>query len=113
MPRGLREQTLPMAGQQVPFDGQSPATIIHRDDVVRSLEFAIEHRLSGIYNLVNDISDSKQAFFGKILSDAGLEDVTWLGDGTGPKTLSNQKIKDAGYRFLDPRAEHDGEALLG
>ena len=25
---------------------------------------------------------------------------------------AEQKIKDAGYAFLDPRAEHDGEALL-
>lgn len=112
MPRGLREQTLPLAGQQVPFDGHSPATIIHRDDVVKALEFAIEHKLSGRYNLVNDISESKEAFFGKILADAGLDGVNWLGDGTGPKNLSNQKIKDAGYVFLDPRAEHDGEALL-
>ena len=62
---------------------------------------------------MNDISDTKQEFFGRILNEAGLENVTWLGNGTGPKNLSNQKIKDAGYAFLDARAEHDGEALLG
>ena len=78
-----------------------------------ALEFAIDNRLSGTYNLVNDISDTKQAFFGRILREAGLDDVTWLGDGTGPKNLSNQKIKDAGYVFLDARAEHDGQSLLG
>jgi nucleoside-diphosphate-sugar epimerase len=112
MPRGLSTQILPMAGQQVPFDGDSPATIVHRDDVVGALVFSIENHLSGIYNLINDISESKEKYFGVFLEQAGLEPVAWLGKGTGPKSLSNQKIKDAGYRFLDPNAEHDGEALL-
>jgi nucleoside-diphosphate-sugar epimerase len=112
MPRGLIKQSLPLAGQQVPFDGDSPATIVHRDDVVKALEFALEHHLSGIFNLINDISTSKESYFGAILEEAGVKPVTWLGKGTGPKSLSNQKIKDAGYVFLDPRAEHDGQALL-
>lgn len=112
MPRGLKASTLPMAGQSIPFDGRSPATIIHRDDVVKALEFGCENRLTGIYNLVNDVSMSKAEFFGRILADAGLEPLTWLGDGTGPKSLSNQKIKDAGFVFLDPLAEADGQPLL-
>ena len=45
VPRGLEAQTLPMAGQSVPFDGGAPAAIIHRDDVVGALEFAISKRL--------------------------------------------------------------------
>jgi nucleoside-diphosphate-sugar epimerase len=112
MPRELKASTLPLAGQSVPFDGDSPATIIHRDDVVTALEFAIDNHLSGLYNLVNDISETKADYLGAILAAADAEPVTWLGAGTGPKTLSNQKIKDAGFVFLDPRVEHDGEALL-
>jgi len=112
MPRGLIKQSLPLAGQKVPFDGDSPATIVHRDDVVQALQFALEHRLSGVYNLINDISETKEAYFAAILEEAGVEPVTWLGKGTGPKSLSNQKIKDAGYVFLDPRAENDGKGLL-
>ena len=96
----------------MPFDGESPATIIHRDDVVTALEFALEHHLSGIHNLINDISESKAKYLGDIVAAAGGEPITWLGNGTGPKNLSNQKIKDAGFVFLDPRHEHDGEALL-
>jgi nucleoside-diphosphate-sugar epimerase len=112
MPRELKASTLPMAGLSIPFDGESPATIIHRDDVVKALEFGCDNHLSGIYNLVNDISASKADFFGAIVAEAGLEPVTWLGNGTGPKNLSNQKIKDAGYVFLDPLAEGDGKGLL-
>ena len=112
MPREMKAATLPLAGQSVPFDGESPATIIHRDDVVLALEFAIDNHSSGIYNLVNDISESKANYLGAILEEAGAEPVTWLGNGTGPKTLSNQKIKDAGFEFLDPLHEHDGKSML-
>jgi nucleoside-diphosphate-sugar epimerase len=112
MPRELKAATLPMAGQSIPFDGNSPATIIHRDDVVKALEFGCEHHLSGIFNLVNDVNASKAEFFGNMVAEAGLAPITWLGNGSGPKTLSNQKIKDAGYIFLDPLAEADGRGLL-
>lgn len=112
IPRELASQTLPLAGQTVPFDGESPATIIHRDDVVKALEFALDHGSSGVFNLVNDISESKSKFLGAIVAAAGGEPINWVGHGTGPKTLSNQKIKDAGYVFLDPVCEHDGEGLL-
>ncbi|MFW2403734.1 MAG: NAD-dependent epimerase/dehydratase family protein [Gammaproteobacteria bacterium] len=112
VPRELKSQALPLAGQTVPFDGESPATIIHRDDVVKALEFALDNGLTGIYNLVNDISDTKASFMGAIVAAAGGEPINWVGHGTGPKTLSNQKIKDAGYAFLDPIAERDGQSLL-
>jgi nucleoside-diphosphate-sugar epimerase len=112
MPRELTAATLPLAGQSVPFDGESPATIVHRDDVVKALELAVDNHLSGIYNLVNDVSETKAEYLGKIIAAAGAESITWLGNGTGPKNLSNQKIKDAGFAFLDPRHEQDGKALL-
>jgi len=112
IPRQLKVQALPLAGQTVPFDGDSPATIVHRDDVVRALAFALDNSLSGIYNLINDISESKASYMGKFVAEAGGEPINWAGHGTGPKSLSNQKIKDAGYVFLDPLVEHDGEGLL-
>ncbi len=46
------------------------------------------------------------------VTTTGGEPINWAGHGTGPKTLSNQKIKDAGFVFLDPVVEHDGEGLL-
>jgi len=112
VPRGLAAQTLPMAGQTVPFDGNAPAAIVHRDDVVRALDFAIEHQFSGLYNLINDISDTKEVFFGRMTEAAGKDPINWVGAGTGPKSLSNQKIKDAGFAFGDPLAENDGTSFL-
>ncbi len=113
VPRGLKAQTLPMAGQSVPFDGGAPAAIVHRDDVVRALDFALSNSLSGVYNLINDITDTKEAFFGAITAAAGVEPINWVAPGSGPKSLSNSKIKAAGFVFADPLAEHDGEALTG
>lgn len=112
VPRGLQAQTLPMAGLTVPFDGNAPAAIVHRDDVVRALEFALEKKLSGLYNLINDITETKQAYFGRMIAAAGKEPINWVGAGTGPKSLSNQKIKDAGFVFGDPMAQKDGTTFL-
>jgi len=112
VPRGLAASTLPMAGQPVPFDGGAPAAIIHRDDVVRALIFAMDNQLSGIYNLINDVTETKESFFGKIIADAGAEPIQWVAPGSGPKSLSNQKLKDAGFEFGDPDAAKDGASFL-
>ena len=112
LPRGLAAQTLPMAGQSVPFDGGAPAAIIHRDDVVRALEFGISHELSGIYNLINDVTETKERFFGKMLEEAGKDPINWVAPGSGPKSLSNQKLKDAGFELGDANAARDSESFL-
>jgi nucleoside-diphosphate-sugar epimerase len=112
VPRGLEAQTLPMAGQTVPFDGNAPAAIVHRDDVVRALDFALENHFSGLYNLINDVTDTKEVFFGRMIEAAGKEPINWVGAGTGPKSLSNQKIKDAGFSFGDANAEKDDSSFL-
>jgi len=111
-PRGLVAQTLPMAGQTVPFDGNAPAAIVHRDDVVRALDFALENHFSGLYNLINDVTDTKEVFFGRMIEAAGKDPINWVGAGTGPKSLSNQKIKDAGFSFGDANAEKDDASFL-
>ena len=112
VPRGLAAQTLPMAGLTVPFDGNAPAAIVHRDDVVRALAFAIDNSFSGLYNLINDVTDTKEVFFGRMIDAAGKDPINWVGAGTGPKSLSNQKIKDAGFSFGDANAEKDSASFL-
>jgi len=101
-----------IAGQQIPFDGRSDAMIIHRDDVVRAIEFAIDKQLSGLYNLFNDVRESKQDFFARVCEQAGLAPITWLNLSPGPRDVSNAKIKQAGFSFADPDASRDGESLL-
>lgn len=101
-----------IAGKQIRFDGKSDALLVHRDDVVRAIEFAIDQKLSGLFNLFNDISDNKETFFAKVAKRAGLEPVTWLGAIKGPKGVSNARIKTAGFAFADPKGTRESDDLL-
>lgn len=101
-----------IAGKQIPFDGKSDAMLIHRDDVVRAIAFAIDKKLSGLFNLFNDIPDNKEAFFARIAQREGLEPVTWLGVVKGPRGVSNARIKGTGFTFMDPVGAREGEDLL-
>jgi nucleoside-diphosphate-sugar epimerase len=111
--REHRNELRNIAGKQIPFDGQSDVMLVHRDDVVRAIAFAIERGLSGLYNLFNDIPDTKERFFARICEREGLAPVTWLGVVKGPKRVSNARIKQAGFRFSDPAGAKEGEDLLG
>jgi len=110
--REHRNELRHIAGKQVPFDGKSDAMLVHRDDVVRAIEFAIDHKLSGLFNLFNDIEDNKEEFFARVASQAGLEPVTWLGVVKGPKQVSNARIKTAGFAFADPLGTRESDDLL-
>ena len=110
--RELKNQAVAMSGKTIPLDGEAGAMIIHRDDVVRAADFALEHNLSGIYNLVNDIHDSKSAFFGKICERENLAPITWTPFGKGVKNASNLKIKSAGFTFADSDASEENENLI-
>lgn len=110
--REHRNELRAIAGKQIPFDGQSDAMLVHRDDVVRAIDFAINRQLSGLFNLFNDIPEKKQEFFARIAQREGLAPVTWLGVVKGPKGVSNARIKDAGFTFADPVGAREGEDLL-
>jgi nucleoside-diphosphate-sugar epimerase len=110
--RELGTQAVAMAGKTVPLDGQAGVMIVHRDDVVRAADFAIQHNLSGIYNLVNDVADSKAGFFGRLCERKGLEPITWSPFSKGVKNTSNARIKAAGFMFADPDAAKENEDLV-
>ena len=110
--REWKNQLAQMSGQKIPFDGSSDAMIVHRDDVVRAIEMAINKNLNGLYNLFNEVKTSKAEFFAQVCDEQGLDHVEWLNLSPGPKNVSNQKIKDAGLMFLDPDASQDFKNLL-
>jgi len=110
--REWKSQLALMSGQKIPFDGSSDAMIVHRDDVVRAIEMAINKNLNGLYNLFNEVKTSKAEFFAQVCDEQGLDHVEWLNLSPGPKNVSNQKIKDAGLMFLDPDASQDFKNLL-
>jgi nucleoside-diphosphate-sugar epimerase len=110
--RELKAQAAAMSGKTVPLDGEAGVMIVHRDDVVRAADFALKNNLSGIFNLVNDVMDSKAEFFGRICKHEGFEKIIWSPFAKGVKNVSNAKIKAAGFVFADPDATRENEDLI-
>lgn len=110
--REHRNELRNIAGKQIPFDGKSDAMLVHRDDVVRAIAFAIDRQLSGLFNLFNDIPDNKETFFARVAQREGLEPVTWLGVVKGPRGVSNDRIKATGFTFADPLGARESDDLL-
>jgi len=94
------------AGTTRPGTGESPSNWIHLDDIVGALEFARQHRLQGLYNLVQDEIPTIRALIERVCHRHGLPVVTW--DPAQPSNrnynarVSNQKLKAAGYQWRHP-----------
>ena len=104
--------TLILSGQL--SDERDPATaVVSLRNAANAGIPQAQSDLGQLYELGEGVErDSTEAAEWYREAAAGGEPINWVGHGTGPKNLSNQKIKDAGYVFLDPRHERDGEALL-
>ncbi|MBR8835657.1 MAG: SDR family oxidoreductase [Stigonema ocellatum SAG 48.90 = DSM 106950] len=95
------------AGATRPGNGEDTTNWIHLDDIVSAIEFARHHRLQGIYNLVDDAHLTSRELLDQIFEKNNLPKVTW--DYTQKSTrpynarVSNQKIKDAGYKLIHPQ----------
>lgn len=95
------------AGTTRPGKGEDVTNWVHLDDIVEGIEFAREHRLQGIYNLVDDSHLMSRELIGNVLNKHNLPDVIWDVNDKSNRPLnawvSNQKIKDAGYEFIHPQ----------
>jgi nucleoside-diphosphate-sugar epimerase len=105
--RSLKERVQKLQGKKAPGDGSQFASLIHVDDIVGAIAFALEHNLQGIYNLCSDDHLSRKALYQMLCSHYDLPDIQW--DPTllsihrsGSKQVSNQKIKSAGFRLEHP-----------
>ena len=92
-----------MAGTARPGTGQEATNWIHLEDIVGAIAHSCQHRLHGIYNLVDDAHLTRQNFLDRLLSLHHYPAVTWDASLPDPRPynvwVSNQKIKDAGYSF--------------
>ena len=94
------------AGTVMDGDGKSPSNWIHLNDIVGAIDFARQHCLSGIYNLVQDTVLSRRDLLDRLFQAYDLDPVTWNPDIPDNRPhnvkVSNQKLKDAGYCFVHP-----------
>ena len=95
------------AGQQVPKNGNAINAWSSLVDIARGVQFACDQRLSGVYNLVDDMQLSRRELSTLICDQEGLPPVLW--NHTSSPTdrgmnarVSNQKIKDAGFQLVSP-----------
>jgi nucleoside-diphosphate-sugar epimerase len=95
------------AGMTRPGDGTDTTNWIHLEDIVGAIDFAVQHQLEGIYNLVDDSHLTTGELMAGVLEKHNLPPVLW--DASQPSLrpynakVSNQKLKDAGYQFLRPQ----------
>lgn len=95
------------AGTTRPGSGNEVTNWVHLDDIVSAIEFARQHQLTGIYNLVDDAHLPNRELLDNVLSLHNLPPVTWDVNLESNRAynswVSNQKIKDAGYQFIHPQ----------
>ncbi|WP_066379698.1 SDR family oxidoreductase [Anabaena sp. CA = ATCC 33047] len=94
-------------GTTRPGNGSDVTNWIHLDDIVAAIEFARQHQLQGIYNLVDDAHLTSKELLDTLLEKYNLPKVTW--DDTTQSNrpynakVSNEKIKTAGYTLIHPQ----------
>lgn len=83
--------------------GASYTNLIHLEDIVRALDFALQHQLDGIYNLCSDEHIPRQLFYDRICKKERLPPVQWDPARTSPhqgnRRASNAKLKNEGFTF--------------
>ncbi|UKO95771.1 SDR family oxidoreductase [Nostoc sp. UHCC 0870] len=96
-----------VAGTTRPGNGSDITNWIHLDDIVGAIELIRQHQLQGIYNLVDDAHLTRKELLDTLLTKYNLPLVSWddsiKSDRQYNVTVSNQKIKDAGYQLIHPQ----------
>lgn len=95
-----------IAGTTRPGSGEDAANWVHLDDIVGAIDFARQHQLQGIYNLVGDVPITTGELLKRVCEQNQLPSVTWdaAQSSTRPYNarVSNQKLRSAGYQFVHP-----------
>jgi nucleoside-diphosphate-sugar epimerase len=104
--RDVAERLRQAAGRSIPRDGSAIAAWTHRDDVVRGASFALDHSLSGTFNLVDDQPLSGRELSDRLCGEAGLPPVRWE-PGPSPgrgldARVSNARLKGRGFVLRHP-----------
>ncbi|MEA5505344.1 SDR family oxidoreductase [Halotia wernerae UHCC 0503] len=94
-------------GTTRPGNGDDVTNWIHLDDIVAAIEFVRQHRLQGIYNLVDDAHMTSRELLNTLFEKHSLPQVTWDSSTKSNRPynakVSNQKIKAAGYKLIHPQ----------
>ena len=90
------------SGQVVGKNGAHINAWVHRDDIVRGIDFAFSRRLVGVYNLVDDLQLSRRELSNALCDEDGLAPVIWENhDRPGARVfharVSNGRLRRLGF----------------
>jgi len=96
-----------VSGTNLPGNGDEITNWIHLDDIISAIEFARHRYLQGIYNLVADEHLTSRELIDRVMTTHDLPSVVWQVTGKSDRPfnvwVSNQKLKDAGYKLIHPQ----------
>jgi nucleoside-diphosphate-sugar epimerase len=91
-----------LSGLELLGTGETPTNHIHLDDIVSAIHFCLDHRLKGIYNLVNESHPERKTLYGDLCEALNIPQPKWKGNHERGYKVSNQKIIQAGFSFQHP-----------
>ncbi|PIS01674.1 MAG: NAD(P)-dependent oxidoreductase [Chlamydiae bacterium CG10_big_fil_rev_8_21_14_0_10_35_9] len=93
----------------LPGNGKNYTNMIHKDDIVKAMDYAIRHNLEGTFNLADDDHPTRKELYDEISHQHNLKKVSWdpklKAYRSGNKRVSNHKIKAAGFEPLHPNRD--------
>lgn len=104
--REISARVKQLEGHKMPGSGALYTNMVHRDDIVKALDYALYHELDGIYNLADDDHPIRSELYNTVAKKHHLPAVEW--DPSLPslrsdnKRVSNHKIKSEGFSFSYP-----------
>lgn len=92
-----------LKGNAMQEDGEEIINLIHLNDIVNALEFALVHDMKGVFNLCNDLHLSRKELYDRICSreNIPLIQLTPPQVKKDRKVVSNVKIKSMGFAFKE------------
>lgn len=106
--RLISERLKALSNQPLPGNGSQCTNLIHLEDLVRGLDFALQNKLQGIFNICNDTHLSRKSFYESICAANGITAPQWNSQlktmHGGDRKVSNSKLKAAGFTFLHPES---------
>jgi nucleoside-diphosphate-sugar epimerase len=99
--RELAERAKRLSGKEMAGSGEEPTNHIHLEDIIGGILYSLEHRLIGIYNLVNNLHPTRKKLYSDLCKMQQLPCPIWKGEKVPYKgyTVSNKKIVEAGYNL--------------
>ena len=91
----------------LPGTGDNYTNMIHLNDIINAIIYAINHKLKGIYNLSDDNHTTQKELLNEVSKKLNLPEITWqkilYKTFRGNFKVSNNKIKSTGYTFIHPK----------